>query len=876
MRTEDLRSKFLDFFVKDRHTLVASGSLIPVDDPSLLFTNAGMVQFKDLFLGAETREYSRAVSVQKCVRAGGKHNDLENVGFTARHHTFFEMLGNFSFGDYFKKEAIQLAWRFVTEELKLPKEKLWITIYQDDEEAAEIWLKEIGIDSQRMSRCGEKDNFWSMGDTGPCGPCSEIFYDHGAHIVGGPPGSKDEDGDRYTEIWNLVFMQFHRTKDGNLEPLPKPSIDTGMGLERVAAILQGVHSNYEIDIFVALIDATAKLLDCTDLQNKSLRVIADHIRACAFLIADGVAPANEGRGYVLRRIMRRAIRHGKKLGKQTAFFYKLVAPLVNTMGNAYPELRAKQQLIETMIQNEEIQFEKTIEQGLKLLDQELVNLNSTILSGEVAFKLYDTYGFPIDLTADIARERNITIDEASFNACMLEQQKRARNSGNWVAKITILPITKSKFVGYENNIADAAISEVFFDEPNEELYVVLDKTPFYAESGGQVGDTGELIVAGEQGNIRLQVKDTKKIAEAIVQICDFKHGILVGAKVAAQVDHKSRNQTRQNHSATHLLHAALKEILGMHVQQKGSLVSPFGLRFDFSQPKPLTDAEIIAVEKLVNQQVMQNSEVQVKILPYQDALKSGAVALFGEKYGSEVRVLAMGGDFSVELCGGTHVTRTGDIGLFKITAETGVAAGIRRIEAVTGMQAYSQIKDQEEILNRLSEILKTDNKDCLKNKIENLIESNKKLEIENMILKKAAVAGTSQDLSLDAEMITANNGMKINILAKILPFSDPILLREAVDTLKDKLKTAVIVLVAAKDNKISIVVGVTKDCTAFIKAGELASFIAAQVGGKGGGRDDFAQGGGSGTGKEINSAIKNSEQWIKQRIMDCTSREKKS
>jgi alanyl-tRNA synthetase len=856
MKTEDLRIKFLDFFAKNSHTIVPSSSLVPTNDPSLLFTNAGMVQFKDLFLGAETRDYSRAASSQKCVRAGGKHNDLENVGFTSRHHTFFEMLGNFSFGDYFKREAIKLAWEFVTEELKLPKEKLWITVYKDDQEAEDIWLKEIGVSSERFSRCGEKDNFWSMGDTGPCGPCSEIFYDHGAHIWGGPPGSKDEDGDRYTEIWNLVFMQFHRSKDGQLNPLPKPSIDTGMGLERVAAVLQGVHSNYEIDIFVELIDAVAKLLHCADNQDKSLRVIADHIRACAFLIADGVMPSNEGRGYVLRRIMRRAIRHGKKLGSSEPFFYKLIATLASIMGAAYPDLKTKQKLIETTIQQEEVQFAKTLEQGLKLLDQELENLTGKTLAGDIAFKLYDTYGFPLDLTADITREREISIDEAAFRACMREQQERARSSGNYSAKIAILPTSKSVFVGYENTVATGTITEVFQEQQNDELYVILDKTPFYAESGGQVGDRGELIVLSKNSNITLQVKDTKKIAEAIVHVCDFKDDIVVGTKVTAVVNAEDRNKTRKNHSATHLLHAALKKILGIHVNQKGSLVYPAGFRFDFSHPKPLTTAEITEVELLVNQEIIKNSEAIIKVMPYKDAVAYGAVALFGEKYGSEVRVLSMGDNFSVELCGGTHVSRTGEIGLFKIIAETGVAAGVRRIEGITGMKAFNYIKEQEEILVKLSAILKSDSK-LLETKINRLIENNKLLTIENTALQRASISGSKQDLSSKVRVI--NN---LQVIAEILPVADPALLRETIDNLKAKLKTVIIVLAASNDNKISIAVGVTKDCTDIINAGELAGFIAAQVGGKGGGRPDFAQAGGSEVEK-LGIAMESVFDWIK-------------
>jgi len=865
MNTAELRAAFLDFFKKKGHTAVASSSLVPVKDPTLLFTNAGMVQFKDLFLGLETRDYTRAVSSQRCVRAGGKHNDLENVGFTARHHTFFEMLGNFSFGDYFKREAIQYAWEFVTQVLKLPPERLWVTVFKDDDEAADIWINEIGVDAKRLSRCGEKDNFWAMGDTGPCGPCTEIFYDHGPEIPGGPPGSADADGDRYIEIWNLVFMQFNRDTSGKLTPLPKPSVDTGMGLERVAAIMQGVHNNYDIDLFRHLISAIAKLTGTKDLTNKSLRVIADHLRACAFLVADGVVPSNEGRGYVLRRIMRRAIRHAHKLGVQDLFFYKLVPALVKEMGTAFPELVIAQKNIELIFKQEEQQFDKTLEQGLKLLEQVIKDLNGTVIPGDIVFKLHDTYGFPEDLTADIAREHNLTLDSVGFEEAMARQKATSRSSGQFNAKeLEIRTSTTTAFTGYEHLQETATVVELFKNgQPTNELQtfetgcVVLDHTPFYAESGGQVGDTGKLI---NSSGIQFTVDDTRKSLSAHEHYGSNAGKVIkVGDKVEAVVDGARRLKIKANHSATHLLHAALRRVLGEHVQQKGSVVDDQRLRFDFSHFAPLSSNEIKALELLVNEKIQTNMPVETKLMNIQDAKKAGAMALFGEKYGDEVRVLTMGADFSTELCGGTHASRTGDIGLFKIVSEAGIAAGIRRIEAITGIKAVTWAQEQQDFINRLADSLKTTPSE-LENRLQQLNSKIKTLEKQTAKLQSDLASGGSKDLLSEVKDIKG-----IKVLATTLPAGDAKSLRDAVDKFKNQLGTAVIVLAIIEDDKVSLVAGVTQDCVTKIHAGELVNSLALQVGGKGGGRPDMAQAGGD-QPQHLAAALNSVFDWVAERV----------
>ncbi len=852
MTSAQLRRAFLDYFASKDHQIVASSSLIPGNDPTLLFTNAGMVQFKDVFLGQDQRSYKRAVTSQRCVRAGGKHNDLENVGYTARHHTFFEMLGNFSFGDYFKREAIAFAWEFLTEVVKLPKEKLWITVYATDDEAFDIWTKEIGVPVERAIRIGDNkgapyasDNFWAMGDTGPCGPCTEIFYDHGDHIWGGPPGSPDEDGDRFIEIWNNVFMQFNRHADGRMEPLPKPSVDTGMGLERIAAILQNVHSNYEIDTFQGLIKAAAGIIGVTDLDHKSLRVIADHIRSCSFLVADGVMPGNEGRGYVLRRIIRRAVRHGNQLGAKGIFFSKLVAELAAQMGEAYPELIEKQAVIEKVLRMEEEQFGKTLERGLLLLNDALAQLgDSTIIPGDVAFKLYDTYGFPLDLTSDVARERGFSVDQAGFEAAMEAQRKRAQQASNFGADYN-QALTSDKvtdFTGYTDSHGNATVLEILRDGvavssliDGQQALIILDQTPFYAESGGQTGDTGVLQLA--DGGV-FTVTDTIKVGKA------FAHkGVLAGAlqlndRVNAVIDQQRRDAIKKNHSATHLLHAALRQLLGEHVTQKGSLVGPERLRFDFSHFEAVKAEEIRALELLVNQQIQQNNAVSTRLMNLEAAKAAGAMALFGEKYDDDVRVLSMG-DFSTELCGGTHVERTGDIGLFKIVVESGIASGVRRIEAVTGAGAIAHLHKLEQQAQLVASMLKGDVM-SIAERVSQTVDKTKQLEkeLEQLKAKMASAAGASL-----LEQVVLINGVKV--LIANLPGADSKGFRTMVDELKVKLGSGVVLLATAADDKVSLIAGVTKDLTDKVQAGALIGWAAEQVGGKGGGKPDLAQAGGT-------------------------------
>ncbi len=851
MKSAEIREAFLRFFEEQGHTRVASSSLIPGNDPTLLFTNAGMNQFKDCFLGQEKRAYTRAVSSQKCVRAGGKHNDLENVGYTARHHTFFEMLGNFSFGDYFKRDAITFAWTFLTGVLKLPKDKLWVTVYATDDEAYDIWTKEVGVPAERMVRIGDNkgapyasDNFWTMGDTGPCGPCTEIFYDHGADIWGGPPGSPEEDGDRYIEIWNNVFMQFNRTADGVLHPLPAPSVDTGMGLERISAVLQHVHSNYEIDLFQSLLAAAAKAIGCSNDNQPSLKVVADHIRSCGFLIADGVLPSNEGRGYVLRRIIRRACRHGNKLGAKGSFFYQIVAALVAEMGDAFPELKSQQAHIERVLKAEEEQFAKTLEQGLKILEQDLAELKGTVVPGDVVFKLYDTYGFPMDLTGDIARERNLTLDEAGFEREMDAQRERARSASsfgmdyNSLVKVDVA----TEFTGYSATAGEARVVALYKEGVSveqlgegEDGVVILDRTPFYAESGGQIGDSGYLTA----GDVRFDVSDTTKTGGAFLH-----HGIQVsgslkvGATVSTQVAAEVRQATSLNHSATHLLHAALRQVLGDHVQQKGSLVDSQRLRFDFSHFEAIKPEQIKALEDIVNAEVRKNTAVETEETDIETAKKKGAMALFGEKYGDSVRVLSMGGDFSVELCGGIHANRTGDIALFKIVSEGGVAAGVRRIEAVTGAVALAYLNSAEEQLKEAASLVKG-NRDNLLDKLSAVLERNRLLEKQLEQLQAKAASAAGDDLSASAVDV---KGAKV--LAARLDGQDGKALLALVDQLKNKLGRAVILLGGVHEDKVVLVAGVTKDLTGQLKAGDLMKQAAAAVGGKGGGRPDMAQGGG--------------------------------
>ncbi|ELQ6227152.1 alanine--tRNA ligase [Cronobacter turicensis] len=871
--TAEIRQAFLDFFHSKGHQVVASSSLVPNNDPTLLFTNAGMNQFKDVFLGLDKRNYSRATTAQRCVRAGGKHNDLENVGYTARHHTFFEMLGNFSFGDYFKHDAIQYAWELLTgaQWFNLPKDRLWVTVYETDDEAYEIWEKEVGIPRERIIRIGDNkgapyasDNFWQMGDTGPCGPCTEIFYDHGDHIWGGPPGSAEEDGDRYIEIWNIVFMQFNRQADGTMEPLPKPSVDTGMGLERIAAVLQHVNSNYEIDLFQKLIKAVANVTGATDLSNKSLRVIADHIRSCAFLIADGVIPSNENRGYVLRRIIRRAIRHGNMLGAKDTFFYKLVGPLVDVMGSAGDELKRQQAQVEQVLKTEEEQFARTLERGLALLDEELAKLTGDTLDGETAFRLYDTYGFPVDLTADVCRERNIKVDEAGFEAAMEEQRRRARESSGFGADYNAMIRVDgaSEFKGYDQTELTAKVTALFVDGKSveqvtagQQAVVVLDETPFYAESGGQVGDKGEL-----KGNgFTFTVNDTQKYGQAIGHIGELTSGVLkVGEGVKAEVDQARRERIRLNHSATHLMHAALRQVLGTHVAQKGSLVNDKGLRFDFSHFEAMKPEEIRKVEDLVNAQIRRNLPIETNVMDLEAAKAKGAMALFGEKYEDRVRVLSMG-DFSTELCGGIHASRTGDIGLFRIVSESGTAAGVRRIEAVTGEGALSLVHAQNDRLNELSHLLKSDSQ-TLNDKVRAMVERTRQLEKELQQLKEQQAAQESANLSSKAVDI---NGVKL--LVSELAGVEPKMLRTMVDDLKNQLGSSVIVLATVAEGKVSLIAGVSKDVTDRVKAGELVGMIAQQVGGKGGGRPDMAQAGGT-NAAALPAALGSVESWVTAKL----------
>ncbi|MDD1954115.1 alanine--tRNA ligase [Pseudomonas sp. 8209] len=851
MKSAEIREAFLRFFEEQGHTRVASSSLIPGNDPTLLFTNAGMNQFKDCFLGQEKRAYTRATSSQKCVRAGGKNSDLENVGYTARHHTFFEMLGNFSFGDYFKRDAITYAWTFLTGVLQLPKEKLWVTVYATDDEAYDIWTQHIGVPAERMVRIGDNkgalyasDNFWTMGDTGPCGPCTEIFYDHGADIWGGPPGSPEEDGDRYIEIWNNVFMQFNRTADGVLHPLPAPSVDTGMGLERISAVMQHVHSNYEIDLFKNLLSASAAAIGCSNEDQSSLKVVSDHIRSCSFLIADGVLPSNEGRGYVLRRIIRRACRHGNKLGATGSFFYKIVAALVAEMGEAFPELKQQQANIERVLKAEEEQFAKTLEQGLKILEQDLAELKGSVVPGDVVFKLYDTYGFPMDLTADIARERSLTIDEVGFEREMEAQRERARSASafgldyNTLVKVDVA----TEFTGYATTEGAASVVALYKDGKaveqlgeGEEGVVILDRTPFYAESGGQVGDCGYL----QAGAVRFDVRDTTKTGGAFLH-----HGVVasgklsVGAQVETRVDAQVRHATSLNHSATHLLHAALRQVLGEHVQQKGSLVDSQRLRFDFSHFEAVKPEQLKALEDIVNREVRNNTEVMTEETDIETAKQKGAMALFGEKYGDSVRVLSMGGDFSVELCGGIHAKRTGDIGLLKIISEGGVASGVRRIEAVTGAAALAYLNAAEEQLKEAAQLVKG-SRENLVDKLSAVLERNRQLEKQLEQLQAKAASAAGDDLSASAVDVKG-----VKVLAARLDGQDGKALLALVDQLKNKLGRAVILLGSVHEEKVVLVAGVTKDLTGQLKAGDLMKQAAAAVGGKGGGRPDMAQGGG--------------------------------
>ncbi|GAB7198493.1 alanine--tRNA ligase [Dickeya oryzae] len=871
--TAEIRQAFLDFFHSKGHQIVASSSLVPNNDPTLLFTNAGMNQFKDVFLGLDKRNYVRATTSQRCVRAGGKHNDLENVGYTARHHTFFEMLGNFSFGDYFKRDAITYAWELLTSSqwFGLPKEKLWVTVYASDDEAYDIWANEVGVPRERIIRIGDNkgapyasDNFWQMGDTGPCGPCSEIFYDHGDHIWGGPPGSPEEDGDRYIEIWNLVFMQFNRQADGTMLPLPKPSVDTGMGLERISAVLQHVNSNYDIDLFKTLIAEAARVVGTDDLNNKSLRVIADHIRSCAFLIADGVMPSNENRGYVLRRIIRRAIRHGNMLGAKETFFYKLVGTLIEVMGAAGEELKRQQSLVEQALKNEEEQFARTLERGLLLLDEEIKQLKGDTLSGEAAFRLYDTYGFPVDLTADVCRERNLKVDEAGFERAMEAQRQRARDASGFGADYNSLirVDASTAFCGYERTEQQSTVVAIYRQgesvqeiQAGDDAVVILSETPFYGESGGQVGDQGELVSAAA----RFSVADAQKYGQAIGHIGSLAQGVLrVNDKVNAVVDQVRRDRIRLNHSATHLLHAALRQVLGEHVAQKGSLVNDSYLRFDFSHPEAMKPEQIRLVEDIVNTQIRRNLSIDTDVMALDAARAKGAMALFGEKYDEHVRVLSMG-DFSIELCGGTHARRTGDIGLFRIVSESGTAAGIRRIEAVTGENAIVALHEQSDVLHEVTQLVKGDSNN-LADKVRSLLERNRGLEKELQQLKEQQAAQESSSLSSKAKEI---NGVKL--LVTQLNNVEPKLLRTMVDDLKNQLGSAVIVLSTVADGKVSLIAGVTKELTDRIKAGELVGFVANQVGGKGGGRPDMAQAGGSDV-DALPSALTSVEAWVVDKL----------
>ena len=868
--SSEIREAFLDYFRDRDHQVVASSSLVPGNDPTLLFTNAGMVQFKDVFLGLEKRPYSKAVTSQCCVRAGGKHNDLENVGYTARHHTFFEMLGNFSFGDYFKHEAITYAWEFLTKELNIPESRLWVSVFEDDDEAADIWLNEIGVSKERFSRCGEKDNFWQMGDTGPCGPCTEIFYDHGEDVPGGPPGSPDQEGDRYIEIWNLVFTQYNRDAEGKLNPIPSPSVDTGMGLERVTAVVQGVHNNYDIDIFKSLIRSIQSLLPGDANENEiretvSLQVIADHIRSCAFLITDGVVPSNEGRGYVLRRIIRRAIRHGNKLGFTKPFFHKLVSPLNQLMGEAYPELDKNCQRVSQVLLQEEQRFAETLEQGLKHLELAISEMQGSVISGYVVFKLYDTYGFPVDLTADIARERGLTLDNVTYEKAMEKQRARARAASKFHVDMSELPDTdlETEFSGYKLMAQEATVEALFQDgnsvntlKTGDSGGVILNTTPFYAESGGQVGDKGVLSAEG----IIFDVSDTQKQGSAHVHLGKLQKGELkIGQLLNCKVDQPRRLHIMRNHSATHLLHAALRNILGEHVTQKGSLVSPERLRFDFSHTEPVNVDQLLQIESLVNHQILENRKTEVQVMALEDAKKSGAMSLFGEKYDESVRVLKIGGEFSTELCGGTHVSRTGDIGLMKIVSETGVAAGVRRLEAVTGESALDWVHESEQKLNDMAQLLKTDRASAV-SRLQQQLEKTRSLEKTLLKLQAKQASSAGNDMASEAEDIEG-----IKVIARRMDGADVNTLRDTVDQLKNKLRTAVLVLASVEGDKVTLIAGVTKDTTDRIKAGELVNFVAPQVGGKGGGRPDLAQAGGDNP-VELDSALASVPGWVRDKI----------
>lgn len=865
MDSREIRQAFLDFFAAKQHAIVDSSSLVPDNDPTLLFTNAGMVQFKEALAFRENRGYTRAVSCQRCVRAGGKHNDLDNVGYTARHHTFFEMLGNFSFGDYFKRDAIFFAWEFLTEVVKLPPERLWVTVHESDDEAEDIWVNEIGFDKNRVTRLGDDDNFWTMGDTGPCGPSSEIFYDHGEDVPGGPPGSKDGELDRYIEIWNLVFTQFDKSADGTLTPLPKPCVDTGMGFERLVAVLQGVHNNYDIDLFKALIARAGELLNCKDLENDSLKVISDHIRASAFLIADGVLPSNEGRGYVMRRIIRRALRQGHKLQSKGPFFHKMVGELVNQMGDAYPILKSTQAQIEKVLLKEEEQFELTLDQGMKILNEAIGQLQGDVIPGSVVFKLYDTYGFPTDLTNDIAREKNLSIDIDGFEVEMDAQRARARAASKFgsidVDNFKVDDVTK--FVGYESLIGESVVSHLFQNEQKvdsvsagDEVVLVLNATPFYAESGGQAGDSGKLFSNG----VSIVVSDTIKSSNAFLHKGTVLEGtICVGDSVNAEVERLQRDRTRLNHSATHLLHAALRIVLGDHVNQRGSLVDAERMRFDFSHFEGVTKEELMKVELLVNEQIRGNSEIQTELMNLEDAREKGAMALFGEKYSEAVRVLTMGDGFSIELCGGTHASRTGDIGLMKITSEVGIASGVRRIEAVTGAQAFELVLQQEQTLDDFSGLLRSD-KNGATDKLKSLIEQNKKLEKEVSQLNMKLASGGGKDLADSAVEI---NGVKV--VAQLLEGGDAKTLPDAMDRVKTKLQSGVVLLAVINDDKVVLVAGVTKDLIDKVKAGDLLNYVATQVGGKGGGRPDMARGGGTDT-KALPAAIESVQAYLEERL----------
>ena len=868
MTSSEIRQQFLDYFKSKGHAIVASSPLVPGNDPTLLFTNSGMVQFKDVFLGQEQRPYKRATTSQRCVRAGGKHNDLENVGYTARHHAFFEMLGNFSFGDYFKRDAIHFAWELLTTVYKLPKDKLWVTVYETDDEAYNLWANDIRVPRERITRIGDKpgggsDNFWQMGETGPCGPCSEIFYDHGPEVAGGPPGTPDADGDRYIEIWNLVFMQFNRDDTGRLHPLPKPSVDTGMGLERIAAVLQNVHSNYEIDLFQDLIRAAARETRCKELGNNSLKVIADHIRACAFLIVDGVIPGNEGRGYVLRRIVRRAIRHGYKLGQKQPFFFNLVPDLVKTMGAAYPELAGMAERVAQVLKQEEERFAETLENGMAVLESALQS-EDKMLDGDTVFRLYDTFGFPLDLTADIARERNITVDFAGFEAAMGQQRERARAASKFGTQSAVeYSGQKTEFHGYDTLALSGKIVAIYKGgtavpvvEAGDSAVIVLDKTPFYAESGGQVGDRGQFI----SSHGTFHVSDTQKIQSEVFG----HHGVVhtgrlaVGDSVDGRVDAAARARAEYNHSATHLMHAALRKVLGPHVQQKGSLVDADRTRFDYSHNEPLAAPQIREIEALVNQQIRRNEEVEARIMKYDDAIKTGAMALFGEKYGDEVRVLKMG-DFSTELCGGTHVGRTGDIGFFKVVSESGIAAGVRRIEAVTAEGALNRVQQQEENLQRAASALKAPVSEMTQ-KIGQIVESVKSLEKELARLKSKLASSQGDDVAAQAVDVKG-----ARVLAAVLDGADSKALREAMDKLKDRLKSCAVVLAAADGGKVMLIAGVSADLMGKIKAGDLVNFVAQQVGGKGGGRPDMAQAGGNDPAK-LPAALASVPAWVAERL----------